>query len=232
MNTRRSLNFVSTAFLVIHSSFSLCGLNAEDLDHAVRILDSNTLEDFDFGIPFLKKLGEDDAPLVLLEFSDYQCDHCSLFHEIVFPKIKSEFIDTGKLYYVVLNHPQPGHSVAEKAAIIAYCAGEQGKFWEMRDLLFADSLYLNETRLTGLVEYIGLPEETMKDCEQSGVYSGLIAAEKRSGSRAGVEITPSFILAEKHGDRAVNGQLEAGVIMWSEFKKLVNEKLRTMAERN
>ena len=83
-----------------------------DTRSAIQILESNTIEDFDFGLPTLYGLGSDEAPLVLIEFSDYRCTHCSIFHEIVYPKIKKEYIDTGKIFYVGLHFPNPKYPIA------------------------------------------------------------------------------------------------------------------------
>ncbi|MEE8403602.1 MAG: thioredoxin domain-containing protein [Candidatus Hydrothermarchaeaceae archaeon] len=83
-------------------------------------------------------LGPEDAPVTIIEFSDYQCPYCAKFWSQTLPQIKAEYIDTGKVKFVYRDYPLTGlgHAYAQKAAEAAECAGEQGKFWEMHDKLF------------------------------------------------------------------------------------------------
>ena len=106
--------------------------------------------------------------MVLIEFSDYECNHCSIFHEVLFPKIKSEYIDTGLIFYVALNHPNRNHKVGAKAAEASYCAGDQGHFWAMRDLLFENSLFLKEELITELAQDLALDQVEFAECLRTG----------------------------------------------------------------
>ena len=82
-------------------------------------------------------LGQHDAPITLIEFSDYQCPFCQRFFQTTFPVLKTEYIDAGKLRYVFRDFPLDSiHPQARKAAEAGHCAGDQGKYWEMHDLLF------------------------------------------------------------------------------------------------
>jgi protein-disulfide isomerase len=76
-------------------------------------------------------LGRSDAPLTLLEFTDYQCPYCRKFQAETWPLLKKNYIDTGKLRFIVRDLPLSFHSSARPAAEAAHCAAEQGKFWEM-----------------------------------------------------------------------------------------------------
>ena len=82
-------------------------------------------------------LGKPDAPLTLVEFSDYQCPFCRRFFEQTLPALKSKYIDAGQLRYVFRDFPLDQiHPQARQAAESVHCAAEQGKYWEMHDLLF------------------------------------------------------------------------------------------------
>lgn len=81
-------------------------------------------------------LGSDDAKVTLVEFSDFECPFCARHFSQTYPQLKSEYIDTGKLKYVFKHFPLSFHPNAQKASEAAECAGDQGKFWEMHDLIF------------------------------------------------------------------------------------------------
>jgi len=85
-------------------------------------------------------LGRQDAPVTLVEFSDYQCPFCKRHFSAIYPILKKDYIDTGKLRYVFRDFPIAGlHPQAKKAHEAAYCAGEQKRYWEMHDILFENS---------------------------------------------------------------------------------------------
>ena len=82
-------------------------------------------------------LGRPDAPVTLVEFSDYQCPFCGRFFSATLSTLKRDYIDTGKVRYVFRDYPLAQiHPQARKAAEAAHCAGDQGKYWEMHDRLF------------------------------------------------------------------------------------------------
>lgn len=216
--------------IAVLSSIGFTGSTAADTRSAIRILDANTIEDFDLGVPTLYSLGSDEAPVVLIEFSDYQCAHCAIFHEILFPKVKSEYIDTGKIFYVALHFPSRKVPIASLAAEAAYCVGDQGRFWEMRELLFANSFYLNTNQITGLAKDLAIHMGEFNECMQMGTYEELVAAEKRCGKRLGVTATPSFILAQKDGQHAIDGRVVKGLLKWSKLNKQILEALELAEE--
>ena len=77
-------------------------------------------------------IGRDDAPLVMVEYTDYQCPFCQRFHNTAFVQIKTNYVDTGKLRYVSRDFPLPFHENARRSAVAGRCAAEQGKYWELR----------------------------------------------------------------------------------------------------
>ena len=77
-------------------------------------------------------LGRADAPVTLVEFTDLECPYCRAFHVGAFERLKREYIDTGKVRFVSRDFPLDFHPNARPAALAVRCAGEQGKFWEMR----------------------------------------------------------------------------------------------------
>jgi protein-disulfide isomerase len=109
-------------------------------------------------------LGSADAPVTVVEFTDYQCTYCLRFIQQTFPKLKEQFIDTGKVRWVVRDMPLGFHKNARKAAQAAHCAGEQDKFWEMRGVLFANAKKLEEENLPSYAQTLGLDMTAFDSC--------------------------------------------------------------------
>ena len=84
-------------------------------------------------------LGNPNAPITIVEFTDYQCPYCKCFTDNTLPALKAEFIDTGRVKLLIKDLAISGHKHARKAAQASRCAGEQGHYWSMHDLLFANS---------------------------------------------------------------------------------------------
>jgi len=110
------------------------------LDGTNDVTDSNVnlklLEDDD------AVLGDPNAPVTIIEFSDFQCSFCARFHSQTLPQIKSQYIDTGKVKLIYRDFPLHSiHPDAQKAAEAAECAGDQGKYYEYHDLLFSSTAF-------------------------------------------------------------------------------------------
>ena len=97
-------------------------------------------------------LGNKDAPVTMVEFTDYQCPFCQQFHAETFAELKKNYIDTGKVRFFSRDLPLDFHPNAMRAAQAGRCAAEQGKFWKMRDLMAANPDKLD---LESLVETAG-----------------------------------------------------------------------------
>ncbi len=111
------------------------------------------------------------------------------------PQIESEYIKTGKVKYVVLDFPLESiHKNAFKAAEAARCAGEQGKFWEMHDRLFANQQALASNNLPQHAQAIGLDVPKFQQCLDSEKYAADIRKDLAEGQKAGVTGTPGFFL--------------------------------------
>jgi protein-disulfide isomerase len=112
---------------------------------------------------------------------------------VTIPQIENEYIKTGKIKYVYGDFPLEAiHGYAFKAAVAANCAGEQGKYWEMHDRLFANQSALKAEDLVAHAEAIGLEKTTFRQCLQSGKYDPLIRKMIAQGENAGVRGTPTL----------------------------------------
>jgi protein-disulfide isomerase len=111
------------------------------------------------------------------------------------PQIEKEYIKTGKVKYVVRDFPLEAiHKDAFKAAEAAHCAGEQGKYWEMHDRLFANQRALGPKDLPQHAQALGLDVSKFQQCLESGKHAARIRKDLEDGRRAGVTGTPGFVL--------------------------------------
>lgn len=167
-------------------------------------------------------LGPKDAPVTMVEFSDYQCPFCKRFFSTVFPTIKKEYIDTGKLRYVFRDFPIANlHPQAQKAHEAAHCAGEQKKYWEMRDVLFENSKDFSATALKRYAQKIGLDGVAFNHCLQSGKNAAEIEKEIAEGTRAGVCGTPSFFIGPSGSGEEITGMMVRGAQPLAVFKQVI-----------
>ncbi len=149
-------------------------------------------------------MGDPNAPVKVEEFSDFQCPYCRDYVDKVEPKIISEFIATGKVYFTYTPfNIITGTQESNNAAKAAYCAADQGKFWEYHDILFANqgaenSGQYTDRRLTAYGQSIGLDMNQFQGCYNSQKYQNQIAVDQAKANGLGVNSTPSF---------AINGKL-------------------------
>src|SRR6266704_659322 len=114
------------------------------------------------GVP---SLGDEKAPIAIVEFSDYQCPYCGRHANTVLPQIIKDYVSTGKVRYIVRDVPiEAIHPQAFKAAEAAHCAGDQGKFWEMHDRLFQNQQLLAVSDLAAHALALGLDGPKFQPC--------------------------------------------------------------------
>jgi protein-disulfide isomerase len=168
-------------------------------------------------------LGKKNAPITMIEFSDFQCPFCRSFWRDTLPLIKSEFIDTGKLKFVYRDFPLSFHEGAMPAAQATECAKDQDKYWEMHDKIFEEqakkgsgTISFNNSDLKKWAGEIGLKMDLFNSCFDSGKYVEEIRKDMEDGQAAGVTGTPAFF---------INGRLVVGAQPYSVFKNIIEEEL-------
>ncbi|HSN75143.1 MAG TPA: thioredoxin domain-containing protein [Anaerolineae bacterium] len=170
----------------------------------------------------VRSKGSADAPVTILEYSDYQCPFCSRWVDETYPVILQEYIDSGKVRLEFRDFPLDSlHPNATPAAVAARCAGEQGDYWGMHDLLFGNqgqwSNVADPSELfTGYAGEMGLDTEAFAGCLTSGQFDEAIAQDLLAGQMAGITGTPSFLL---------NGNLLVGAQPASVFQQALDTLL-------
>ena len=158
--------------------------------------------------------GDPKAPITIVEFSDFQCPFCkkseSTLHELL-----TKYSGRVKLAY--LDFPlREIHPQAQSAAEAARCAGEQGKFWEYHDALYAEQSKMDGAALLTRARALNLDEKTFQSCLNSGKFKSKIEADLEQGSKVGVAGTPGFF---------VNGVFLSGARATADFEKIIDSQL-------
>ena len=169
-------------------------------------------------------LGKKDAPVTVVEYTDYQCSFCQRFHVATFPELKKNFIDTGKIRFYSRDMPLDFHQNALKAAEAARCAGDQNQFWTLRDLLVANASQLDPAAVQGYVGKLAMDQTAFKSCMNSNKYAPVVRANLDEAARIGLEGTPSFVVG-KSTPEGVTGALVVGAQPYSVFEKEINKLL-------
>lgn len=159
--------------------------------------------------------GPATAPITIVEFSDYECPYC-VRAEAVVKEVLAAYPD--KIRVVYRDYPLPMHAKAPKAAEAAHCAGDQGKYWEMHDKLFANAQKLDVADLKAHAREVGVDGAKFDQCLDSGEKAKVVEMHKKAGDDAGVSGTPAFF---------VNGRLLSGAQPLEAFRAIIDEELKT-----
>jgi protein-disulfide isomerase len=165
----------------------------------------------------LPTLGEASAPVTMVEYSDYGCSHCRNFTLDSFDKLKAEYIDTGKLKYVVhpyyLGNPEMGF-IAEAAM----CANEQGKLFEFKHAAFENQgqIEVNQTTMTDLAVSVGVDQPAFAKCLADRTHQQTVENGRQAGINRGINSTPIFF---------INNQRVEGNQPYSVFQQIINQEV-------
>lgn len=151
--------------------------------------------EFDYSLANGNAIGDPNAPVRIEVFSSFGCIHCKNFALETEHEIMKTYVENGQVYYVYrsFNNPQDALGIAAQAA---YCARDQGKFWQMHDTIFANfnaTGYTN-SQLDTITDMIGLDKDIYDECMKSGKYIEEIQMDAEAGTEAGVTGTPSFTI--------------------------------------
>jgi protein-disulfide isomerase len=165
-------------------------------------------------------LGSPDAPVTIIEYSEYLCSYCRRFALETLPLIEEQYIDTGQVKLVFRDFPVHGEG-AIAMAMVAECAADQDKFWEMNKTLFerVEEWSASEDLLQTLLGYadeLGMDQEAFTTCLQEGTVIERIREDYEVAQQDGVEATPMFF---------INGTLVRGAQPFEEFQKIIDAEL-------
>ena len=173
-------------------------------------------------------MGDPNAPIQMVEYSDFQCPFCDRHYTDTEPLLEQYYIDTGKVLFTYKSagnfvSRNSGRTESQDAAAAAYCAADQGKFWDMHDALFVNNRDVENQgsftsrRLTAIAESVGLDMAEYQDCFDSGKYEKRVQDDLAEATAAGLNGTPFFVITY-----TVNGETKTqtidGAQPFSEFQ--------------
>jgi protein-disulfide isomerase len=161
-------------------------------------------------------LGSKAAPITIVEYTDYQCPYCQRFHVTAFAELKKAYIDTGKVRFFSKDMPLDFHPNAMRAAMAARCAGEQGKFWELRDTMGANPNSLDLEHIVGFAADLKMDTNALRACIDNGKYKERVQNDVLEAMKIGANGTPTFVIGKSVGE-GVDGELVVGALPFQMF---------------
>ncbi len=212
-----SLGAILVAFLFIYPNFKPIG-------------DISTPEPLSRPDAKFNATGNPDAPIKIEEYSDFQCPYCGNFYKNTEAQLIEKFVVPGTVYFVYHSFGEFIGPESASSAEAAYCAGDQNKFWEMHDTIFANQLGENagafaDRNLTAFAQTIdGLDMGEFNTCFKGGNYSSLVAQDQKDGFAADLKSTPSFLISYTVNGEVKTKKLE-GALPISDFEQAISEAL-------
>lgn len=162
--------------------------------------------------------GSADAPVEIVEFSDFQCPYCTR-GAATLDQVKEHYGD--KVTIVYRHFPLPMHDRADEGAAASECANEQGKFWEYHDELFANQRAMSDEDLRTYATNVGLDLAKFDECYTSGRHVATVQDDVEDGQKIGMSGTPGFY---------INGRMLAGAQPFEAFKQIIDDELERSGE--
>jgi protein-disulfide isomerase len=164
------------------------------------------------------RIGPADAPITIIEYSDFQCPYCTIAAETV-KQVREKYGD--KVSVVYRHFPLPNHTQAGPAAEAAECANEQGQFWSYHDALFADQKPWTRDDLIGYAKKLDIKMKPFEECLDSGRHRATIEDDIADGRAVGMSGTPGFF---------VNGLVLSGAQPLSAFSEVIDRELARLGK--
>ncbi len=160
--------------------------------------------------------GDADAPVTIVEWSDYECPFCAKFYSETESLINEQYVKTGKVKLVYRDFPLSFHANAQKAAEAAECAGEQDKYWEMHDMIFEQGVQGGVAGFKQYAKSLSLNSAKFDTCLDSGAMTTETQKDMDDGAAVGIQGTPGFL---------INGKLVSGAQPFAVFKQVIDAEL-------
>lgn len=178
-------------------------------------------------------LGDRNAPITMIEFSDYECPFCKRFADETLPQLKKQYIDTGKIKLVIRDLPLSFHDpMATKEGVAANCAREQGsdtKYFQYHDEIFARTKSngngLSEADLMTIATDIGLNLNWFNSCLVDPVQTEEVEKDLADAGKAGATGTPTFVIGKTTANGEVRGELVVGAQPFATFRAIIDPML-------
>ena len=170
-------------------------------------------------------VGSPTATITIVEFTDFQCPFCNRFFLETFPNLKKNYIDTGQVRFYSIEYPLSIHSNALRAAQAGRCANDQGRFWQMHDLLQANPQRLELSNLLDYAREAKLDFGVFRQCVESEKHKKGVEDSINEALAIGVRGTPTFVIG-KSTPSGVEGTMFVGAEPYARFDKMIQDLLK------
>lgn len=177
-------------------------------------------------------LGQRDAAVTIIDFTDYECPFCKRYFDQTYEQIKKEYIDTGKVKYIVRDLPLSFHQNAHKEAQAAECARDQGgdgMYYKYHDEIYkrttSNGTGLALTELPAIANDLGLNSSVLQTCLDSEKYKEEVDKDLSDASAVGATGTPTFFIGKSTANGVITGKKVVGAQPFENFKKVIDEEL-------
>lgn len=181
------------------------------------------------GQPFI---GRADAPVTMIEFFDMQCPYCGRFNSGTLPAINSEYVESGKVRYVLVSLPLGFHIYAKSAAEALYCAGDQEKLMEYRSVLFDNQRDLSEESIRTYASAIMPDYNQFTQCLDTEKYESKVDEDMEKATKAGIRGTPGFIIGRTQSSGIIRGRKVSGAQQVEAFSSVIDGLLNSEPSNN
>lgn len=165
--------------------------------------------------------GKQQATIGIIEFSDYECPFCGKHYQGVLPKLREDYINKGIVKYVMKDFPLEFHTHAKQASLSGRCAAEQGKYWDMHNLIFEARGQVTDPFIKTAVTQLGLDSEAFNKCLAQPEQLESIKNDIALGTSLGVTGTPSFLVGIIKNKQLINYKRLVGVQSYETFANTI-----------
>ncbi len=167
--------------------------------------------------------GSANAPIEIIEYADFECPTCGQFAAVIEPDIRTNFVNSGKVRWRFIDYPLPMHRNTWNASRAAACADQQGKFWEMHDMIFqnqdrwnGEATHRPDGMFKDYAKQLGLNTSQFNQCVDDKQTQAKIQAHMKLAEDAHVQATPTFV---------IGGKSYPGMQTYDEMKKLIDDAI-------
>ena len=180
----------------------------------------------DILLPGTPTLGDPKAPVLMVEFSDFTCGYCGKFYRETLPSLKAEYLQAGKVRFAYRDYPRDEEGWGLVSAHAARCAGEQGQYWEMHDLLFDQHARLGSGVIMQLAKDLRLNAKAFAKCMDSQKHIQAILADRDMAVKLGFRGTPGFLIVKTDGRRFTDPFIIPGAVRYATFRTEIERLLK------
>lgn len=166
-------------------------------------------------------IGEESAEIAIIEFSDYQCPYCRRHYKQTMPQIEKNYVETGKVKYVMKQFPLDFHAKARGASVAALCVErlQPGQYFKAHEAIFGGETTLNQVSYAALADSLGISSSKYKSCLDDPKMPQIVDRDMAQGQSVGVSGTPAFLIGKVKDGKLVEGRLITGARPFSSFSK-------------